>query len=130
MLQSFFIKVLSNQIYNLTKKDGLMFHIIPFEGNINHGFFNYHPVFFYNLAMFNNYESRFETFYTSTHIPILMISGSQDELFDTEHIESTYNLINNKNKALISLEGETHTSIIWSAGNHINTWLEDYAKTQ
>ena len=60
----------------------------------------------------------------------MMISGSQDELFDTEHIEETYNLIENNDKALISLEGKTHTSIIWSAGNHINIWLEDYAQTQ
>jgi len=43
-------------VHNLTKKNGLMFHILPFEGQINHCYFNYHPNFFYYLAMFNNYE--------------------------------------------------------------------------
>ena len=33
-----------------------MLHIVPFEGNFNHGFFNYNPVLFYDLAIYNNYE--------------------------------------------------------------------------
>ena len=43
-------------IHNLAKKDGLIFNILPFEGQFNHCYFNYHPVFFYDLALFNNYE--------------------------------------------------------------------------
>ena len=46
----------------------------------------------------------------NTDIPILMIIGNKDELFDSESIEQSYNLIENKDKALISLEGKTHTS--------------------
>ena len=60
----------------------------------------------------------------------MMISGSRDELFDAEELEESYNLIDSKNKKLISLEGKTHTSIIWSAGAHINTWLDDYSQTK
>ena len=56
----------------------------------------------------------------------MMISGKQDELFDTGKLEECYNLIASENKELIILEGETHTSIIWSAGSHINNWLENY----
>ena len=63
-------------------------------------------------------------FYKSTNIPILMISGSHDELFDIEKIKESYNLIANNNKKLISLEDVTHTSIIWNAGPHVNSWLE------
>ena len=33
-----------------------MLHIVPFEGYFNHGFFNYNPIFFYDLAIYNNYE--------------------------------------------------------------------------
>ena len=79
--------------------------------------------------MFNDSENRFTQFYKNTNIPIMMISGNQDELFDAEKIEETYNLIENKNKALINLEGKTHTSIIWSAGSYINIWLEGYSQT-
>jgi len=81
------------------------------------------------FSMFHDLENRFKKFYSSTNIPIMMISGSQDELFDTEQIEGTYNLMKNNVKTLISLEGKTHTSIIWSAGTHINYWLEDYSYT-
>ena len=82
------------------------------------------------FSMFRDSENRFKDFYKTTNIPIMMISGSQDELFDAEKIEESYNLIKNKNKKLVSLEGETHTSIIWNAGSHINSWLEDYSKTK
>ena len=82
------------------------------------------------FSMFRDSENRFKTFYQNINIPIMMISGSQDELFAPEKIEESYNLIENKNKKLISLEGKTHTSIIWSAGSHINSWLEDYYKTR
>jgi len=81
------------------------------------------------FSMFLDSENRFKNFYINTNIPILMISGNRDELFEVEKIEESYNLIENKNKKLISLEGKTHTSIIWSAGSHINSWLENYFQT-
>ncbi len=82
------------------------------------------------FSMFRDSEDRFKTFYQNTNIPIMMISGSQDELFVPDKIEESYNLIENKNKKLISLEGKTHTSIIWSVSSHINSWLEDYYQTR
>ena len=82
------------------------------------------------FSMFRDSEDRFKTFYQNTNIPIMMISGSQDELFAPDKIEESYNLIENKNKKLITLAGKTHTSIIWSAGSHINIWLEDYYQTR
>jgi len=33
-----------------------MLHLLPFEGYLNHGYFNYQPKFFYDLAIFNDYE--------------------------------------------------------------------------
>jgi len=43
-------------IHNLTNDDGYMLHIVPFEGGFNHGFINYNPILFYDLAIYNNYE--------------------------------------------------------------------------
>ena len=80
--------------------------------------------------MFLDSENRFKDFYKNTNIPIMMISWSRDELFEAEKIEESYNLIENKNKKLVSLEGETHTSIIWNASSHINGWLENYFQTK
>ena len=82
------------------------------------------------FSMFLESENKFKDFYKNIKIPIMMISGSHDELFEAEKIEESYNLIENKNKKLVSLEGKTHTSIIWSAGSHINSWLEDYFYTK
>ena len=81
------------------------------------------------FTMFYDSKQRFKDYYKSTKIPIMMISGNQDELFDIDEIEETYNLIENNNKKLIILEGETHTSIIWSAGFHINNWLKNFFQT-
>jgi len=43
-------------IHDLTRRRGVMLHELPAGGMINHGFFNYHPRFFQNLAAFNLYE--------------------------------------------------------------------------
>jgi hypothetical protein len=39
-----------------TKIDGLMMHSSPFTGWLNHGFFNFQPTFFFDLARANGYE--------------------------------------------------------------------------
>ena len=77
------------------------------------------------FSMFDDYENRFKLFYENTNIPILMISGNRDELFEIERLQDAYNLISNKDKAFISLDNKTHTSIIWNAGPHINKWLNN-----
>lgn len=43
-------------IHDLARRGGVMLHEVPAGGMINHGFFNYHPRFFQNLAAFNLYE--------------------------------------------------------------------------
>ena len=42
--------------HELCENGGLMLHIVPFIGYVNHGFFNYPPLFFIDLASANNYE--------------------------------------------------------------------------
>ena len=49
-------KSVFQNIHNLTKNNGYMIHILPFEGGINHCYFNYHPNFFYDLGLYNKYE--------------------------------------------------------------------------
>ena len=82
------------------------------------------------FSMFYHSEQRFKEFYKFTNIPILMISGTQDELFDIDKIEESYNLIKNNNKELIKMENETHTSIIWHSSTKINNWLEGILRNQ
>lgn len=42
--------------HTLAKPGGLMVHIVPFTGYINHGFYNYQPNLFLDLAAANRYE--------------------------------------------------------------------------
>lgn len=41
--------------HNLAAPGGLMLHIVPFTGYVNHGFYNYQPNLFYDLAAANGY---------------------------------------------------------------------------
>lgn len=47
---------LFENMHNLTKENGLILNILPFIGWINHGFYNYNPLLFADLAASNNYE--------------------------------------------------------------------------
>lgn len=50
--------VLANA-HNLCKTGGVMLHVLPFSPWINHGFFNYNPILFRDLAAVNGYEILF-----------------------------------------------------------------------
>lgn len=43
-------------MHNLTKVGGIMINLLPMTTWINHGFFNFNPVLFRDLAYANNYE--------------------------------------------------------------------------
>ena len=49
------------------------------------------------FSMFRNSERRFKDFYKNTDIPIMMIFGSQDELFDTNKLIFVNGIIYNNN---------------------------------
>jgi hypothetical protein len=43
-------------IHEMTKPSGIMIHSLPNQGCFDHGFYNYHPTFFYDLCEANKYE--------------------------------------------------------------------------
>ena len=43
-------------LHDLCKPGGIVIHALPAQGNVNHGFYNYHPRFFADLAAANTYE--------------------------------------------------------------------------
>jgi hypothetical protein len=43
-------------IHNLTTPNGVMLHIMPFVNWLNHGFYNFHPVLYADLAAANGYR--------------------------------------------------------------------------
>ena len=49
-------RIVFENIHNLCQVNGIMLHSLPFSPWLNHGFFNYNPVLFRDLAYANNYE--------------------------------------------------------------------------
>jgi hypothetical protein len=47
---------LFRNMHNLCARDGMMLHIVPFLNYINHGFFNFNPLLYCDLALANGYE--------------------------------------------------------------------------
>jgi SAM-dependent methyltransferase len=47
---------LFRSIHALTRPGGLMLHAVPHQGGPDHGFYNYHPTFFHDLADANAYR--------------------------------------------------------------------------
>jgi hypothetical protein len=45
--------------HEMCKTDGIMLHILPFTPWLNHGFYNYNPILFRDLAAANDYEMVF-----------------------------------------------------------------------
>ena len=43
-------------IHDLTKPGGFIFHQLPGQGYYDHGFYNYQPTFFFDLAEANDYS--------------------------------------------------------------------------
>lgn len=43
-------------IHALVRPGGLMLHALPHQGGPDHGFYNYHPTFFHDLAAANRYR--------------------------------------------------------------------------
>lgn len=43
-------------IHDYTKPNGIMLHVMPFLGWMDHGFFNFQPTFYWDLAESNHYE--------------------------------------------------------------------------
>jgi hypothetical protein len=43
-------------MHQLTKVGGVMLHVMPFVNWVNHGFFNFNPILYFDLAEANNYE--------------------------------------------------------------------------
>lgn len=52
-------KAVFENAHYLCRPGGLMLHVLPFTPWINHGFYNYNPILFRDLAAANRYETKF-----------------------------------------------------------------------
>ena len=45
-----------SSIHEWIKKDGIVIHNLPMYGAVDHGFYNFHPTFYYDLSLANKYN--------------------------------------------------------------------------
>jgi hypothetical protein len=70
-------------IHNLCVCEGIMLHIVPLTPWINHGFYNYNPIFFRDLSRVNEYEILF--FKLADRWGHTVEVKDYDELFKEKH---------------------------------------------
>ena len=63
-------------IHEWIKKDGIVIHNLPMYGEIDHGFYNFHPTFFWDLVFENKYRH------------IILAKGNSEEINIYENRES------------------------------------------
>ena len=69
-------------MHNLTNKNGLLLHILPFIDWINHGFYNFNPIFFADLAASNDYDIVKLSFANRNATEIIIESKSYNLIFE------------------------------------------------
>lgn len=68
-------------MHNVVKPSGIMLHGLPNQGCFDHGFYNYHPTFFFDLAHANNYKMLYFAYIAAGNEgiePIQELSSRQD----------------------------------------------------
>lgn len=86
-------------IHNLCKVSGFIINILPFTGYIDHGFYNFQPNLFLELARMNNYELK-ELWIGDSSGKIEKINNSYKTYYKNNNFLEKFNL-NNWNQHLL-----------------------------
>jgi hypothetical protein len=66
--------------HQLTKAGGMMIHVTPFHGWFDHGFYNFQPTFFYDLAAANGYRIVVMTYTEISPTKMVQLKNREDWL--------------------------------------------------
>ena len=80
-------------IHDLAAKGGLMIHVLPSQGMMNHGLINYNPKFFWMLARSNGYRLLYMNFYSlpgGYFLPKNIVDSVKPFESDVGHREGEY----------------------------------------
>lgn len=69
--------------HDLTRPGGLMLHTMPFRGALEHGFYNFNPTFYWDLASANGYTVLMLV-YAELKPPKLVQLTEREQVFDME----------------------------------------------
>lgn len=70
-------------VHELTTPGGIMVHVLPFQGWVDHGFFNFHPTFYFDLAAANYYQIISLVYWHDKLAKGLKLTG-RDQIVDLE----------------------------------------------
>lgn len=81
-------------VHEATCPGGLMLHGLPFHGWIDHGFYNFQPTFFMDLAAANNYSTTMFLYRNMQSGEVIQIRDQDQisKLFDSAHITGSGSL--------------------------------------
>ena len=107
-------------IHDLCNVNGIMIGIVPFQGAVDHGFFNYQPLFFEHIALANDYDMNLywtiasPQLYTQNVIP-----------YNNELIKTIKESVRNKYFSYIPYEMEEELCYVFRKKNGIPFILPD-----
>tara|TARA_B100000959_G_scaffold95620_1_gene101425 strand:- start:440 stop:1240 length:801 start_codon:yes stop_codon:yes gene_type:complete len=104
-------------IHNLTKPNGLIFHQVPGQGYYDHGFYNYQPTFFFDLAAANDYSIVGFWIYDNNKVEVIKIHTRENyqKLFSRNNHPTYYdNLVLFKKSSISNKEFNLPTQFIYS----------------
>lgn len=99
-----------NNLHNLCNKDGVMMISVPMQGWSNHGFYNYHPKFFYQMGIRNQYRFFGAWVYDSIN----------EELVELKHLDDTKTIQNCLDKISLSQSEQQGLSLTVVFGKNGN----------
>ena len=102
-------------MHDLCKINGLMIGIVPFQGALNHGFFNYQPLFFQYLALANKYDMNL---YWTIASPQLYTHNILPVDFDNEVVQMIRNAVREKMFSYIPYEMEEQICYVFKKKNN------------
>lgn len=110
-----------HSMHNITKPNGLMLHVLPAFGDINHGFYNIHPMIYFQLAVINNYI--IEDLLYVDKMNMRNRALEKDGHFDFnslpikfEHLDGAY--LNSRQPLLNSFLTDTFTANVYDFGSN------------
>ena len=107
-------------IHNSVTAGGLIIHQLPGQGYYDHGFYNYQPTFFFDLAQANNYLMIGFWMYDNNKKELISIHNRENyaKLFDRENHPTYYdNIVIYKSSGKKEEEFKLPTQYIYSKKN-------------
>ena len=107
-------------MHDLCNVNGIMIGIVPFQGAVDHGFFNYQPLFFEHIALANDYDMNLywtiasPQLYTQNVIP-----------YNNELIKTIKESVRNKFFSYIPYEMEEELCYVFRKKNEIPFIIPD-----